>query len=206
MKNTALFALSSPEGSQNYFSKLLTLKLPDGEPFFQVCDCQLICSDCRKLEREQQILCNHVKQTAHWLSSKKSARINLLYAADPTTAIKEMFGLIEDDFIPCFPKDLIHQCFNAPDYVTKVTPKYVFTTVDPSGGGISQLAICTGYYDEDLNYVVRGKTKTLFEEKRLVCLKRDIFTRPPEGRKKRSHLKFFVSFYFSPLLPPLPPF
>lgn len=154
MQNTALFALSSPEGSKNYFSKMLTLKMPDGEPFFQICDCQLICSDCRKLDKDQQILCNHVKQTAPWISTKKRARLNLLYANDPTTAIKEMSGIVEDDFIPCFPRELIQECFSLPPYHTKVTPQYIFTTVDPSGGGISQLAICTGYYDDNLNYVV----------------------------------------------------
>jgi hypothetical protein len=165
MANTALFALSSPEGSNNYFSKLLNLKLPDGEPFFQVCDCQMICSDCRKLEMDQQILCNHVKQTAHWLSSKKGARLKLLFAADPATAIKEFAGIVADDFVPCFPKELIQQCFSMPPYVTKSTPKFVFTTVDPSGGGMSQLAICTGYYDDDLNFVVIKKIRVFSKKK-----------------------------------------
>ncbi len=147
MKDTALFALSSPEGSQNYFSKLINLKV-GGQPFFRVCDCQMICEDCRKLEREKQILCNHVKQTAHWLSSKKGDRLKLLYAADPATAIKEFGGIIEDEFVPCFPKNMIERMFSLPPVVTSSVPQYIFVCVDPSGGGMSHLAICTGYYDE----------------------------------------------------------
>ena len=153
MRNTALFALSSPEGSNNYFSKLINLKI-DGEPFFRICDCQMICEDCRKLDRDKQILCNHVKQTAHWLSSKKGQRLKLLYAADPATAIKEFGGIIEDEYVPCFPKELIDQMFKMPPIVTTSVPTYVFMTVDPSGGGMSQLAICSGYYRE-FDHVVR---------------------------------------------------
>ena len=153
MKNTSLFALSSPEGSQNFFSKLINLKV-NGEPFFRICDCQMICEDCRKLEQEKQILCNHVKQTAKWLSSKKGQRLKLLYGADSATVAKEMMGLIADDYLPCFPVELINEMFEAPPKMTTSTPEYVFITVDPSGGGVSQLGICSGYYDDDLNFVV----------------------------------------------------
>lgn len=163
MKNTALFALSSPEGSQNYFSKLINLKV-DGHPFFRVCDCQLICEDCRKLDRDKQILCNHVKQTAHWLSSKKGARLKMLYAADPATAIKEFGGIIEDEYVPCFPKELIAHMFTGiPAVITTATPTYVFVTVDPSGGGMSQLAICSGYYRET-DHVVSGSRQSSASE------------------------------------------
>lgn len=154
MKNTCLFALSSPEGNDNYFSKLINLKV-DGKSLFRHVQCQMICEECRKLEMEEQIFCNHVKQTPHWLSSKKGARLKLLYLADPATAIKEFGGIIQDNFVPCFPRDLIHQMFSNPTYLTESTPEYVFITVDPSGGGMSQLAICSGYYTLDGSYVVK---------------------------------------------------
>lgn len=152
MKNTALFALSSPEGSQNYFSKLINLKV-GGIPFFRICDCKMICEECRKLDLDKQIFCNHIKQTAHWLSQPRGDRLKLLFLEDPSTAIKEMSGIIQDDFVPCFSKELIETLFLLPPVVTKSTPEFVFITVDPSGGGMSQLAICTGYYDES-DYVV----------------------------------------------------
>lgn len=154
MRNTALLALSSPEGSSNYFSKLINLKDHEGNPFFRVCDCFMICEECRKLDREKQILCNHVKQTAHWLSSDKANRLKMLYAADPATAIKEFGGIIEDDFVPCFPAAEIERFFDRKPYVMQSAPRYIFVTCDPSGGGMSQLAICSGYYDDTLNFVV----------------------------------------------------
>jgi hypothetical protein len=57
---------------------------------------QMICEDCCKLDRDKQILCNHVKRTAHWLSSKKAQRLKLLYAADPATAINELAASCQD--------------------------------------------------------------------------------------------------------------
>lgn len=153
MKNTCYFALSSPQGNDNYYSKLLNLKI-DGKPFFRICQCAMICDECRKLEREKQIFCNHVKEQPHWLSSKKGNRLKKLYLADPATAIKEFGGVIEDKFVPCFPKHFLSDMFNGPTYKTESAPEYIFITVDPSGGGISQLAVCSGFYDDDLNFVV----------------------------------------------------
>lgn len=146
MKNTALFALSSPEGNQNYFSKLLTLKV-DGQPFFRICDCVMICEDCKRLENDKQLLCNHVKQTAHWLSDKKGDRLKLLFAADPAAGIRELTGRIMDDYIPCFKKERIDRMFALSPIIPKFCPEYIFVSVDPSGGGTSELAICSGYFD-----------------------------------------------------------
>jgi hypothetical protein len=156
MTMTAFFGLSSPEGTQNFFSKLVNFKV-DGQPFFKNIDCQLICAACRKLESaEEQMMCNHVKQSAHWLSAPKAERFKKLYMADPARALKEIMGIIADDFVPCFPKDQINQMFNLPVVVTKSTPQYVFVACDPSAGR-SQMAVCIGYYDET-TFVVRKKT------------------------------------------------
>lgn len=155
MSNTALLALSSPEGSDNYYSQLINLRDDNtGLPFFKVVDCFLICEACRKLERDEQVKCNHVKQKAHWLSKRKGERLKMLYKNDPATAIREMSGIIEDDFSPCFPKDDVKRMFERPPISTRYIPKQIYTAVDPNGGGPSQLAIVSGYYDADNNFVV----------------------------------------------------
>lgn len=74
--------------------------------------------------------------------------------ADPATAIKEFGGIIQDNFVPCFPKELIHQMFTGDPMETTSSPEYIFITVDPSGGGMSQLAICSGYYTLSGEFVV----------------------------------------------------
>jgi hypothetical protein len=191
MKNTCLFALSSPEGNDNYFSKLINLKV-DGKSLFRHVQCQMICEECRKLEMEEQIFCNHVKQTPHWLSSKKGARLKLLYMADPATAIKEFGGIIQDNFVPCFPRDLIHQMFSNPSYLTESAPEYVFITVDPSGGGMSQLAICSGYYTLDGSFVVNPFFLKTREERAVFSRKRDFKISPQKTNSLPIYFFYFV--------------
>jgi hypothetical protein len=155
MKNTALLALSSPESSENYYSQLLTMKdKTTGLPFFRIVDCFMICEECRKLEKDEQIKCNHIKQTAHWLSGRKTDRLVSLYAADPSTAIRELKGIVDDDFTPCFRKEDIERMFAAPPVMIVFSPKYVYVSVDPNGGGPSLMAIVSGYYDTDANFIV----------------------------------------------------
>lgn len=155
VKGTCFFALSTPEGSGNYFSKLFKLTESDGKtPFFRICQCQMICEECRKLDPLEQLNCTHVKDTPHWLSSKDGARLKLLYKADPVRAIKEFGGIIEDSFTPCFPKSLIAQMFSNPPLRTLAPPRAIVITVDP-GAGPSQMGICSGYMDNELNFVVK---------------------------------------------------
>jgi hypothetical protein len=44
--------------------------------------------------------------------------------------------------------------FTGDPMVTTSSPEYIFITVDPSGGGMSQLAICSGYYTLSGEFVV----------------------------------------------------
>jgi hypothetical protein len=149
MSLTSLIALSTPEGSANYFSKLLTtVDKKTGESLFYVCNCILICEDCLKLSKEEQVQCKHVKQTAFWLNTEKTDKYKLLLAHDPAAAIREFAGQIEDDYVVVFPKEVMKRVFDLPPMVYGSSPKYVFVTVDPSGGGVSQMAMCIGYYDE----------------------------------------------------------
>ncbi len=73
---------------------------------------------------------------------------------DPATALREYAGVIADDYQPCFSKELLNRMFSNPPVTIGYTPKYIFIAVDPNGGGISQLGVCSGYYDEHLNFVV----------------------------------------------------
>ena len=166
MNNTALLALSSPGGSDNYYSQLINLKDEvTGEPFFNLVDCVQICESCRKLEREEQLKCTHIKQGAHWLSKRKNERIKALYKTDPGTGLRELVGVIEDDYAPCFLKDEIAQCFERHIPVSTYTPDMIYVAVDPSGGGPSHLAIVSGYYDGDNNFVIIGMDSILVKTK-----------------------------------------
>lgn len=168
MKNTSLLCLSSPEGDENYYSQLLNLQDPlTGGPFFKVVECFMICKDCQKLgkhkklhtllfffshtfvstEREEAIKCDHVPQTAHWLSKKKSQRLKLLYKTSPALAMREFGGMVVSDYLPAFKKDEVAWMFRDDRrHTTNHAPRFIFTAADPNGGGPSHMAICSAYY------------------------------------------------------------
>lgn len=156
VKSTSLFGLSSPEGSQSFFTKLIRALDPQGQKIFKTVDCVLICEACLALEdMDERIKCTHVREMMPWLSTKHGEKLKYIAKMDPATVMKELMGAIADDFKPCFPKDAIAKLFASPRIATRIAPPYVFITVDPSGGGISQLAITSGYYDDTASdYVV----------------------------------------------------
>ena len=158
MKNTALLCLSSPADDSNYYSTLLGLKRPNGDDFFNVVNCFQICKACQKLEREKQILCTHVKSTTPWLSSPKIKDLKILYKTNPEDAIREFGGMVMSDHLPALCKDEIARAFAQERVTTMSPPKYIFTSCDPTGGGPSQLAICSGYYTMFNDFVVSSFT------------------------------------------------
>jgi hypothetical protein len=174
MANTSLLCLSSPEGDSNYYSQLMNLKRPDQTPFFNVVNCFQICQKCLKMERVKQIECTHVKSTAHWLSSRKIRELKTLYKAwgilggesswgfltqknqaNPEDAIREFGGVVVSDHLPAFRKEDVRNIMELDVVRTQVTPQYIFTCCDPTGGGPSMLSIASGYYDRNGDVVVR---------------------------------------------------
>lgn len=156
MKNTSLLCLSSPEGESNYYSALMNLKRPGSdESFFNVVECFQICPNCLKLERTKQILCTHVKNNCHWLSSRKIKELKTLYKASPEDAIREFGGIVVSDHLPAFRKEEVTAAFSAGRTCTLAPPKYIFTCCDPTGGGPSHLSLASGYYNSMGDVVVR---------------------------------------------------
>lgn len=154
MKNTALIALSSPEGEGNYFSALTTMTRSDGTPFFRVIDCFRICKRCMKLERVKAIECTHIKTTPHWLSSKKISELKTLYKANPEDALREFGGMSVSNHKPALLKDEVQRFFKAPPYLWQSPPRLIFTTYDPNGGGPSQAAMASGAFNAEHQLVV----------------------------------------------------
>ena len=128
LRNTCLLALSSPEGDSNYYSELMNLKDDTtGEMFFKIVDCVMVCAECKKLERSEWLRCNHVKQTAFWLDSRKTHRIKMLYKTDPALAAREIQGVVVSDYMPCFQKHDVEAVFALPPVVCTAPPRYLFT-------------------------------------------------------------------------------
>jgi hypothetical protein len=156
LKNTSLLALSSPEGNENYYSQLLNLKDGYGRPWFKIVNKQLVCPECQKGDQAKQLACDHVKKDEHWLSNAKLDRLKALYAHAEGTALQELSGMVVSDYKPCFNADDIKRCFDhTPRVLTQSPPGIIYIGADPSGGGPSHLAVCSGYFTPAWHFVVR---------------------------------------------------
>lgn len=156
-KNTSFVGLSSPQGANNTFSKWVVLREPgcSDDTFFTVVKCERVCAECRKLDRDKQLECDHVKQTAHWLDDENTKRIKYLLEDDKATALRELTGVVEDDLIPVFNRDIIQHMFELPPYRASLEkPRTICISVDPNGGGQSKMGIMSGYYTADSQFVV----------------------------------------------------
>lgn len=156
MTKTSLICLSSPEGDSNYFSGLMNLKRDNGDSFFNVINCFQICARCMKLDRVKAIQCKHIKSTAHWLSSAKTRELKLLYKASPEDAMREFGGIVVSDGKPALPKVEIEKCFASERIMTETAPPFIFTAVDPSGGGPSHMSICSAYFSRGGELIIIG--------------------------------------------------
>jgi hypothetical protein len=114
----------------------------------------LVCAECGKGDLAKQLACDHVTKTEEWLSNRKFERLKSLYTNAPGTALQELAGVIVSEYLPCFNADDITECFKLPHVITTSSPGIIFTSVDPSGGGPSHLAICSAYFDHFSNFVV----------------------------------------------------
>jgi hypothetical protein len=107
-----------------------------------------------KLELSERIRCKHVKSDAHWLSSNKRDILKRLYLADPASAARELAGVVADDACPAFDLEDIERAFTSKHVYPKGAPRMIFVSIDPSGGGGSNLGLASGYFQDDLSFVV----------------------------------------------------
>jgi hypothetical protein len=154
MARTTLIALSSPGDTVNYYSQLLNATDENGDPWFKIVDAVMVCPECRKLPRDQQIQCEHIPHRSHWISNRRIARIKLLYKHAPATALREFAGMVVSDHMPCFNAAHVDRMFSAPRVVTESAPDFIYVAADPAGGGRSHMAVASGFFNRDGNFVV----------------------------------------------------
>lgn len=147
LKRTSLLCISTPMDDFNFYSRLLDKKDDEGIPLFNTIRAGRVCDECQKLPYEEMIMCDHVRQTAHWKSVASHKKVRLLYDGDEARGARELKGIVASSYIPCFEKKLVTSCFMLPRFVNEVPPRHLFIAADPTGGGPSMLAVVSGYMD-----------------------------------------------------------
>ena len=58
-----------------------------------------------------------------------------------------MIGVAASDFTACFQKEDIDTLWSNPRTQTVAAPDEIFVCIDPNGGGLSKMAIVSGYFN-----------------------------------------------------------
>ena len=160
--STSLIAISTITDEDNYYTKMLDMSDRMGNPLFTVYRYSSVCDDCR--ESGDSKTCRHKRHlNPPWIDSDK--RDTSIYAMEQLGFGKiveaEMYGNAskngEEAFPPRITKRLFDQKRKAFD-ISKMNnePSHVFISIDPNGGGASDFALCSGFYDEVNTFVVCG--------------------------------------------------
>lgn len=157
MKNTSLLCLSSPDDSENHYSRMVNLvDKKTGKKIFKTIQTVHICDECLKLPTEEGIKCEHIQNTSPWINARRSRKWQALYD-DPALAMREYCGVIRSNVTSAFRKtellDLFDEKVN-PRVMTTSTPSMIFITADNNGGGSSHMALSSGYYARDGTFIV----------------------------------------------------
>lgn len=146
VKTTSLICLSSPDDEDNYYSKMINAKRPDGSKIFKTVQAVLICERCKEnLPPEEAVKCKHIKHTAHWINDRRTDTFAPLYE-DAKLAMREFGGLITSNKMSAFRTCEIERFFSRELTRTLAAPPVIITTADNSGAGSSHLAITSGYF------------------------------------------------------------
>lgn len=148
MKDARTIMISTPINSFNFFSKLLSLRGPNGSLVFLTYDVSLVCPRCRRGPNPE--LCRHrVHLLPKWKSVKAMDLAQMIMEDDTTTLLRESRGMIMDECGGFFKTSDVEQTFESPPWDPSPVeyPRYVLVTLDPntrSGKGSSDMALMAG--------------------------------------------------------------
>jgi hypothetical protein len=165
LRDTALIAISTILGPDNFYTKLVELKDKQGKTLFDIQKFELVCDACRKTATPWQ--CTHMTDTLPpWLSEDKHTKIREFLPAELIG--RETMGITMSDATRAFEGPLVDRFaaraavqlpplkrwlsdnvlfinpIGAPDPQAHQVPgSAIYTAVDPSGGGASEYAIAS---------------------------------------------------------------
>ena len=140
VNDTALIAISTPESSENYYSILCDMRLPDGSPLFATLRIGMVCDSCMANSPNPAACTHREAERPDWKSTESSRVVKSMYGARNTLLLRESMGMMVSDGAAVFSAAWIHR------FTTHRVPlpsgvDYVFVACDPNGGGSSDTAL-----------------------------------------------------------------
>lgn len=185
VNGTAIVAISTPLGEDNWYTSLIQKKTEDGERLFNVVQYSLVCDECRKKDLATE--CQHkIELLPPWKSESRQRLVKFLLSDSSDLYLTEAMGEISSSKSRCFSEDLVDAWVLHPQTAPSQPGSFgtVFIAVDPTSGIRSELAIVTLYMDTSRRLVVRLPRKQYTRPVRLNQLRED-----PPGRQLENPLE-----------------
>ena len=148
VSNTALIAISTPLEANNFFSQLLTAKKPNGSSLFKVLNITLICEACRNAKKDD---CPHSAALPSWKSAARGELVKQLMENDKSMFMREQMGVVTSSDTHAFDIPSVEKAFAPENRVSIddciIQDGMLYVSIDPSGGGVSDTAITSGFVD-----------------------------------------------------------
>jgi hypothetical protein len=138
-----LVALSTHQGKENYYTKLLKSEDPMMERLFIRMSVELMCDACKEAGKTPSD-CTH-REHLHppWLVSGNKERVKVLMGDDENLYAQEVLGVIWADTNNVFDELWVLDLVKRPRSLLPTDPGlFVMTFIDP-GGGVSRTGICS---------------------------------------------------------------
>lgn len=151
VNQTAVIGISTPPlDGFNYYLQLFEVKDDFGEPLFEVINVERICGLCKE---DGKTDCPHLKsELPTWKSLEREERTRKIYErANPEKFKREVLGIAVSDDINVFNHKSVAALYARPAVSFRRSPKFMFTAVDPAGGGTASDTawVSLAYFDDD---------------------------------------------------------
>jgi len=140
MQNCVLICISSPQGKNNFYSKLFFQTHPEtGEDLFNKFAFEAVCSRCKATRHPER--CRHeMWKYPPWLDVAKMNIVSIVLSEDVGTFQREQQGLITEDSSNSFvSQKMVDILLGRPGYEWKNNPNgypaFVLITADVNQGG-----------------------------------------------------------------------
>ncbi len=152
VNNTALLAISTIQDEDNYYSQLIEMKNLDRTgPMFNTFKFFNTCDKCRAIGKSAS--CKHLNsERPHWMSDSRKDIVKHMYNQIGLGSLgeQETSGVVTSIHRTAFPGHVVARMFAEHSLCTTAeitwAPQIVYTAIDPTGGGNSDLAVVSGMW------------------------------------------------------------
>lgn len=155
VNNTAIVAISTPLGEDNFYTGLINKRTENGDRLFNVIQFSLVCDACRAKGIATE--CQHKADILPpWKSQSRQRLVKFLLADSSDLFITEAMGEIATSKSRCFHAPAVDRWILAPRSgdIRMDSSACVYIAIDPTSGIRSELAIVSLYFDTDLRLTV----------------------------------------------------